>query len=196
MPTKETTRKNEDAITVGSCDVYVVEYEGAEVPDYKEVCAKENHLAHSKGGCTVNLSKETKTITDDFEVVSKTVKISHELKVKLGLIGWNGNTLAKLESANQVTEDTETGIRCTKLGGSHDDGKKYTVVLHHPDATDGDMWIQFIGKNTAGLSLAYATDEETKVEPEFTGEPMPDGYLVYLYEQIGKLDPSSEVAAG
>lgn len=190
--TKETTRKTQDAITVGSCDFYVKEFTGEIPEDPTEVCVAENHLGHSKGGCELSLSKETKTITDDFQRRSKTIKVTNELKVKLGLVGWNGDTLSRLESANDVEIIKDGTIRRTKLGGtSHDDGKRYLVVLHHPDATDGDCWWMFVGKNTAGLTFTYDPENETKIEPEFTGEPMEDGWLVYYYEEIAEADAAA-----
>lgn len=184
---KEMTRLNQNAITVGSCDVYIEKYEkGAEVPDDpRTVCKADNKLAHTKGGCQVILSKETKTFKDDFERVSKSIIISTDLKVKLGLLAWNGDSLAKLEASAETSVDDATGLRCTKLGGkSYDDGATYLVVLHHIDSVDGDCWWMFTGKNTAGIDITYDTENESKVEPEFSGDVLPDGHLIYFYEQV------------
>lgn len=184
---KEMTRMQQNAITIGSCDVYIQKYEGGDTlpSDPREVCKGENHLAHTKGGCQVVLSKETKTFKDDFERISKTIIISTDLKVKLGLLAWNGDTLAKIEASAETSIDEATGLRCTKLGGkSFDDGAIYLVVLHHIDAVDGDCWWMFTGKNTAGIDITYDPENESKVEPEFAGEVLPDGHLIYFYEQV------------
>lgn len=176
-------RKEQTEITLGSVDAYVVEYTG-ELPDYKEVCVAANHLAHTKGGATLTYSKEKQTVQDDFGRVRKTTIVSDELTVKLGLIAWNGKTLAKLESTAVVTE--ADGIRTTKIGGTaNDNGKQYCIVLHHPDAQSGDCWWQFVGTNTAGFEFAYSPDDPTKAEPEFTAAAMDkDGRLCYFMEEI------------
>lgn len=177
-------RKEQTEITLGSVDVYITEYDGA-LPDYKDVCKAENHLAHTKGGATLTYNKEKQTVQDDFGRVRKTIIVSDELAVKFGLIAWNGNTLAKLESTAEVTE--ADGIRTTKIGGTaNDNGKQYCVVLHHPDKQSGDCWWQFVGTNTAGFEFAYSADDATLAEPEFTASSMDnEGRLCYFMEEIG-----------
>ena len=47
------------------------------------------------------------------------------------------------------------------------------------------MWVVIVGRNTAGATLTFATDNGTLVEPEFKAIPNDaDGTLVLLYEEI------------
>lgn len=177
-------RSSEGVITIGSCTAYITEYDGAALPDHKTVCTANNRLAYIKGGATVSYTKESKEVSDDLGVIRKTTIISDGAKVKLGLIGWVGTTLKKLESTARVSESA--GTRTTKIGGvGNDDGKSYVLCLHHQDKADGDCWWMIAGKNTAGFELAYATDTETKVEPEFTAIASDDeGTLITFIEEI------------
>lgn len=77
-------------------------------------------------------------------------------------------------------------IRTTKIGGAGNAKNKYYVlVFHHEDKQDGDLWVAIVGRNTAGLSLTFAPDAGTLVEPEFTAKPHDeDGTLVVLYEEL------------
>ena len=42
-----------------------------------------------------------------------------------------------------------------------------------------------VGRNTAGATITFATEEGTKLEPEFKAKPHDkDGTLVLLYEEL------------
>ena len=176
-----TKRKEEKPITIGSCTAYIAEYTGT-VPDHKTLCVPANRLAYSKGGATITYSKETQEVQDDLGLIRKTIATSDSAKVKLGLLGWVGTTLKKLESTARVSEDAENGIRTTKIGGvGNDDGKTYALCLHHEDKADGDCWWTIVGKNTAGFEFVYAPDSETKIEPEFTAESLDDDGTLIIF---------------
>lgn len=184
-------RTETDVITVGSCELFLNEFNGTapaitDKASLMALCEEENRLGHTKGGCTITYSKETNTLSSDDGKLRKTVLKSDELKVKLGLFGWNGDSLTKLEGTASSVDDKANGLRCTKIGGtSNDDGKEYLAVLYHKDNQDGDCWWLFVGKNTGGLEFAYSTDDGVKPEPEFTASAIdPDGHLCYFYEEI------------
>ncbi len=196
MPLKETNRKEQKAITIGSGTAYLVEFDG-NVPEFNTradldaLCIEDNRLGYTKGGATVAYNKETGQISDDLGYLTKTYIQSNTASLKLGLFAWNGNTLAKVESTARV-EDKD-GIRVTKIGGlGNDNGKQHMLVFLHEDKQDGDCWWVLVGKNTAGLELAYASDEGTKVEPEFTANSMDkDGTLLIYIEEIGRTDDTA-----
>ncbi len=180
----EAKRSAEGVITIGSCTAYISEFDGAKLPETNTICTESNRLAYIKGGATITYTKESVEVSDDLGVIRKTSITSDGAKVKLGLIGWNGKTLEKLESTARVSE--ASGIRTTKIGGiGNDNGKNYVLCLHHEDKADGDCWWLIAGKNTAGFELAYAKDAETKAEPEFTAIASDkEGTLITFLEEI------------
>lgn len=198
---KATNRKTEKVITVGTCTEYLIEYEGT-VPEFNSradldaLCIEENQLAYTKSGATITYSKETDELSDDLGKLRKTIMKSDSAKAKFGLFGWTGRTLEKLESTARVTEND--GIRVTKIGGlGNDNGKQYMLIMHHQDKQDGDCWWVLVGKNTAGMELAYSVDDGTKVEPEFTADSMDkDGTLVIFIEEIEIEQADSDTSGG
>ncbi len=196
---KDTNRKTEKVITVGTCTEYLIEYDGT-VPEFNTrayldaLCIEDNQLAYTKSGATITYTKETDELSDDLGKLRKTIMKSDAAKAKFGLFGWTGKTLEKLESTARV-EDKD-GIRVTKIGGlGNDNGKQYMLVMYHQDKQDGDCWWVLVGKNTAGMELAYSVDDGTKVEPEFTADSMDkDGTLVIFIEEteVDSVDPPKE----
>jgi hypothetical protein len=177
-------KRSKDTITVGTATAYLMVVEDT-MPTKDDLFKEENRVGWSEGGAAVEYTEETSEIKDDLGRVSKVVTVSEEALVKLGLITWNGTTLQQLIDRCTVT-DAE-GVRTVKIGGAGNaQGKYYALGLHHVDKKDGDLWVIIKGRNTAGVTLTFATDEATKLEPEFKAMPHDeDGTLVEFIEETG-----------
>lgn len=176
-------KRDNKTITIGSALPYLIPYADT-VPTIDEICQEKNLLGYIKSGAAVEYTEETHVEKDDLGRVQKIVAIDEELIVKMGMITWNGNTLATLIDRCKVEE--KDGKRITKIGGAGNAKNQYYVLcLHHVDPVDGDLWVLIVGRNTAGATLAFATDEGTMVEPEFKALPQDeDGTLCQLFEEI------------
>lgn len=181
----DTTRKSGTPITLGTVDVYLTEYSGT-VPEHTAICVESNLLARTKSGATITYTMETYTAEDDRGYIKKTIITKEDVEVSLGLLGWRGDTLAKLAATARTDETSLSGFRKTKIGGiANDNGKSYVLCLHHIDKKDGDCWWVIVGKNGGGFELAFKPDAETNLGPTFKAEPMDDeGTLVTFIEQI------------
>lgn len=69
-----------------------------------------------------------------------------------------------------------------RLGGlNNDNGKQYMIVFEHVDKQLGNLYIIIVGSNSNGLSMAFAKDNTTKLEPEFSAVPQDtDGTLCMI----------------
>ena len=180
-------RTNPDKITLGSGKAYILEYSG-KMPETSEICKPENILGKIQGGAQLTYTTETHHERDDRGTVEKVVITAEEALLKLGLITFNGSTLAKLADRCKVTEDKTKGIRTVHIGGAGNaQGKEWVVCFHHEDKVDGDCWVRVRGANQAGLALAFATDAGSKLEPEIKALPCDDnGTLIIYDEEISK----------
>ena len=178
-------RTNPDKIALGSGKAYILEYTGT-MPDTATICKDENLLGKIQGGAELSYTTETHEERDDLGTVAKVVITAEEAVLKLGLITFNGATLAKLADRCNVTEDKTKGIRTLKIGGAGNaQGKEWVVCFHHHDATDGDIWVLVRGANQAGLTLAFAVDAGSKLEPEIKALPSDDaGTLITYIDEI------------
>ena len=182
-------RTQSDKITLGSGKIYILEYNSdAGMPEIDEFCNEENILGKTKGGAQLNYNTEHHAEADDLGTVEKDVITAESATMKLGLITFNGNTLAKLADRCQVTENKEKGIRTVKIGGAGNaQGKQWAFCFAHEDKVDGNIWVRVRGSNQAGLALAFATDAGSKLEPEIKALPCDDGgTLIFYDEEIDK----------
>lgn len=176
-------------IVLGSGHTYTMEFTGA-LPEIATIETEENRLGHTSAGASLEYTPESYTATDDFGTVTKTIIIKEEALLKLGICTFNGSTLEKLVSTARVT--TEGNKRIVKIGGlNNDNGKSWVVLFAHKDKKDGNIYVLIVGKNTAPLTLAFAKDKETVINPEFKAEPQDDeGTLIQYIEEI----PEAEAA--
>lgn len=179
----EPTPKTAERIVLGSGNLYVKLFDG-ELPDVETICTEANRLAHVKNGATLTYTPTYYTAKDDMGRVQKTVLTEEAATLKFGVCTVNAFVLDKLSATGRVTEDTAKKRRTIKIGGvSKDTRKSYVWCFHHPDAIDGDIWVQVVGKNSSGFEMAFAKDGETIIEPEITTEAQDgDGTLITFIE--------------
>lgn len=176
-------KRTKETITLGSGKIYLQTYSET-MPTVDELCVDDNLLGYIKGGASLEYTEETYEEKDDLGIVSKIITTSEEAILKCGLLTWNGDTLSKLLDRCKSTE--ASGKRITKIGGAgNSQGGYYAICFCHEDKTDGNLWILIKGRNTAGATLTFATDEGTVIEPEFKGMPHDDdGTLIEFIEEI------------
>ena len=177
-------KRDKSTITLGSGKIYLKAFSDA-MPTVDDLCVDGNLLGYIKGGASLEYTEDTYEEKDDLGFVSKIITTSEEAILKCGLLTWNGTTLQKLIDRCGSTESA--GKRTTKIGGAGNaQGGYYAICFLHEDKVDGNLWILIKGRNTAGATLTFATDEGTVVEPEFKALPHDaDGTLIELIEDIG-----------
>jgi hypothetical protein len=175
-------KRSKENITLGSGKIYLQEF-AEDMPEIDDICTAENLLGYIKGGASLEYTEETTEEKDDLGLASKIVTTSEEALLKCGLLTWNGDTLQKLVDRCKVT--TANGKRSIKIGGAGNaQGKYYAICFAHEDKADGNLWVRIKGRNTAGLTLTFATDTGTLIEPEFKAMPHDDdGTLIQLDEE-------------
>lgn len=174
-------------VPLGSGQFYLKEYDGNGIPDAAALvamCTPENHLGYTKSGATITYSANVHKEQDDHGHLVRIVILDEEVKLRLGIFDWVPDTLTKLVATGRVVQQGKYSV--LKIGGlNKDNGKVYVGVFKQIDPKEGDMYFAIVGTNTAGLSLAFARDNTTKLDPEFTAQPADDdGTLLVMFEDV------------
>ena len=177
------SKRTTDTITLGSGILYVAEFSGT-IPEDETLEVDTNRLGWIKGGAQLQYTPEYYTAEDDLGKVKKQKITKEEVILTSGIMTWNGKVLEKLTSTGTSTEASEK--RTTKIGGvGNDNGKSYVLRFVHEDATDGDVRVTIVGKNTSGFTLAFASDNETVIDAQFTALPNDSkGTLIIIEEEM------------
>lgn len=175
-------KRDKSKITLGSGKLYLQAFSD-DMPTVETLCVEGNLLGWIKGGAELTYTEETYEEKDDLGMVSKIITTSEEAILKCGLLTWNGATLQKLIDRCSISE--ASGKRTALIGGAgNTQGAYYAICFAHEDKADGNLWVLLKGKNTAGVTLTFAADAGTVVEPEFKAMPHDDkGTLVELIEE-------------
>lgn len=174
-----------DRMILGAGDLYLVEFTGT-IPENSAIEVENNKIGGIKAGATLEYSTETTSIKAAFNYLMKEITTNEEAVFKTGVMAINGDNIKKLCATARVTEDTSKKTRTVKIGGvQNDDGKLYIVRFVHKDATDGDIRVTIVGKNTTGLTFTFMTDTETVIDAEFRAYPNLDneGTLITFEEE-------------
>lgn len=176
-------KRTKKTITLGSGKMYITDFTG-KIPENSVIETEANIAGYIQGGASLEYSPEFYTAEDDLGKAKKTIITKEDVKLKSGIMTWNGKTLQQLCATGRVTE--EKGIRKVKIGGiSNNDNKNYVIHFVHEDKVDGDVRVTIVGKNTAGFTLAFAKDKETVIDAEFEAIPSDDeGTLIIYQEEI------------
>ena len=178
------SKRTEDTITLGSGEAFIAEYDAtAGMPDVAELCVDENRLGWVQGGAELTYTAELHEEKDDLGMVSRAVVNEEEAILKLGLLTWNGSTLAKLADRCKVTE--ASGKRTIHIGGAGNaQGKEWVVCFYQNDPQVGKLWVLIRGTNQSGIALTFAKDAAAKLEPEFKAMVQDEsGSLITVIEE-------------
>ena len=182
-------KRSKDTITLGSGKLYMKVLSGDEaLPKVDDLCVEDNLYGYIKGGASLEYTQEPYEEKDDLGLVSKIIVTNEEAILKCGILTWNGESLKNLVDRCGSTEDKTNGKRTTKIGGAGNaQGSSYAICFFHEDKADGNLWVLIKGRNTAGLTITFAADTGTVLEPEFKAMPHDEaGTLIELIEEIDK----------
>lgn len=172
-----------EKIVLGSGSLYIMEFTGS-IPESSVIETEANRLGYIQGGASLEYKPETYTAEDDLGLIAMTKLTKEAVTLKSGVMTWCAKTLKKICSTARVTEDTSKKTRTVKIGGiNNQDGKKYLIRFIQNDPVSGNIRITVVGRNTIGITLAFAKDKETVVDTEFTAEPLDDEGTLVIYEE-------------
>ena len=177
--------RSKKTVPLGSGRFYIAEQSdtGLTAKAIVAACTPENQFGETKGGATLSYSATEHKEQDDHGVLMRIVVTEEEAKLKGGIFSWLPEMLTKLVRTGRMSKEDKYNI--LKIGGlNNDDGKQYLVVFKHIDPKYPPLYVAIVGTNSAGLQIAFARDNTSKLEPEFTVLPSDDeGTLIYIVEE-------------
>lgn len=187
-------REDTKTIMLGSGNIFTAEYDGTIPEDPEMIIAEAEEVGAIQGGCTLEYKPTFFTEKDDSGEYEKSIMTEDEATLKLGLITFNGETIANLNACSTTRKSGK--YRITDIGGAENySDKSRLFIFRHTDKKDGNVYVIIYGENQAGFSLAWAKDKGSKLEPELKCKPMTNGVRIRYIEQIADTETVSETEA-
>lgn len=175
----------EKDMCLGSGNVYMLlkGTTNATMPAVEAIAIDANLAGNIQGGFTFSYKPAYNTDTDDSGSIEKTALKAEEVKVKFGLVTWNGEFIKKCSQTAEIDTTTTVGKRITEGGGIANATMDLYWICFVPDDTDRIEALQVLGLATSGFDIAFG-DKASKIEPEFEGKPYDaDGHRFKLTEK-------------
>ncbi len=181
--------RTKKSVPLGSGIAYIVEYTHDNMPSAAELVAlatDNNKSGETKGGATFTYTANVHKEQDDHGVVMRIITLDEEAKIRWGQFTWAPDAITKYAATGRVVKDRDYTV--IKLGGlQNDNGKRYIIIFKQIDPELGDLYLALVGTNTAGITIAFARDATSKLEPEFTALPCDEeGTLAIMFEALPK----------
>lgn len=177
------TIDNSREIILGSGDTYICEYEG-EIPEDSVIETDANRAGNTKGGASIEYAVTPQTVKDDKGRVSKTIVTDETVKFKTGMITWSPEFILAIFSTARIDTTTKPGHQLIKIGGlTNESTKKYLFRFVHTYQDGRKLRVTVTGKNTGTLTMAFATENPTTIDPEVTADPLDDAGTLVIFDK-------------
>lgn len=169
---------NTNTVTLGSGDLYVMDYEGT-IPEDAQIETVDNKVGSIKGGAELEYSPESYTVTGDNGMAYKAFITKEEVKFKSGILTWNLDVLSKLVMGGELS--THESIATLKIGKNGTSAIKQVLIRFvHKIDEDNAVKVTMIGSPASGFTLSFNPEEETVIDAEFSALSQKDGTLVQI----------------
>lgn len=174
-----------EEIILGSGDTYICEYEGT-IPEDSVIEIDANRAGNTKGGASIEYAITSQKVSDDKGRVSRTITTDETVKFKTGMITWSSEFIQAIFATVRIDETTKAGHQLIKIGGlSNENTKKYLFRFVHTYPDGRKLRVTVTGKNTGTLTLSFATENPTTIDPEITADPLDnEGTLVIFDKEL------------
>ena len=187
---------SKDDVVLGSGDLFILDSADTSMASltdkigkkafYEALEVEANQIGHIQGGASLEYTAEWKKVKDDYKVIVKQFLTNEEVKLKGGILAWNGDVLSKLCATARKTEKDSDNITLYKFGGTQNaNGKSYFIHFRHKRDDGTIIRLTIIGVCENGFTLTFDPENETVLDPEFSaqGNTSDDGTLVYYSEE-------------
>lgn len=169
---------NTNTVTLGSGDLYIMDYEGT-IPEDAQIETVDNKVGSIKGGAELEYSPESYTVTGDNGMAYKAFITKEEVKFKSGILTWNLDVLSKLVMGGELS--THESVATLKIGKNGTSAIKQVLIRFvHKIDEDNAVKVTMIGSPASGFTLSFNPEEETVIDAEFSALSQKDGTLVQI----------------
>ena len=189
--------RSKEKASLGSGFLYLFELaadESFDAPTIVSKCIDENKAGETSKGATLTYTEDKHDESDDHGFVMRTITTNEGAEIDCGLFTWGLGTITKLSSTARIEKEGPYDV--LKIGGlGKSNGKRYGTIFKQVDPELGNLYVAMLATNAAGLSLAFARDNVSKLSPKFRALPCDkEGTLIKMFEDAP--EAQQEPAAG
>lgn len=182
-----------DEIVMGAGEVYMMIFEGGEIPAHETVEVEANNVGHCQGGFSIDYKPEVYDVKNQYNKIVRRFIIGEEITTKTGILTWDLKRLEMLSTAKYVTDKAKS-VRKLVFGGENPLATVLIRFVHTKENGKKIRWTT-IAQGGNGFSLEFSGEKELTIDAELASIEKNRGWLGEFEEELtadeaAALDPT------
>lgn len=173
---------NKDEIIMGAGELYLMVFEGAEIPEHKVIESVENHVGHCQGGFSIDYKPDVYDVKNQHNKIVKRFTIGEEITTKTGILTWDLKRLEMLSTA-KFTIDTVKKVRKLVFGGKNPLATVLVRFVHTKENGKKIRWTT-IAQGGNGFALEFSGEKELTIDAELASIEKNKDWLGEFEEEL------------
>lgn len=171
-----------DEIVMGAGEVFLMIFDGGEIPTNEEIEVEANNVGHCQGGFSIDYKPEKYDVKNQYNKIVRRFIIGEEITTKTGVLSWDLKRLEMLSTA-KYTVDKVKKIRKLVFGG---DNPLATVLIRFVHTKENGKKLRWttIAQGGNGFALEFSGEKELTVDAELASIEKNKGWLGEFEEEL------------
>lgn len=186
---------NKDEIVMGAGEVYMMIFEGGEIPTNETIETSENNVGHCQGGFSIDYKPEVYDVKNQYNKIVRRFTIGEEITTKTGILTWDLKRLEMLSTAKYVV-DAVKKVRKLVFGGKNPLATVLVRFVHTKENGKKIRWTT-IAQGGNGFALEFSGEKELTIDAELASIEKNKDWLGEFEEELtdeeaAALNPTQE----
>ncbi len=173
---------NKEEILMGAGEVYMINFDGQEIPEDAEIETDQNNVGHCNSGFAIEYKPELYDVKNQYKKIVKRFVVGEELTIKTGIISWAMEKLAMLSTAKYEADKTKK-VKKLVFGGKN---PLATVLVRFVHVKGNGKRIRFtaIAQGGNGFALEFSGEKELTIDAQLTAIEKKKDWLAEFEEEL------------
>ncbi|WP_041137848.1 hypothetical protein [Beduini massiliensis] len=173
---------NKEEILMGAGEVYMINFDGQEIPEDAEIETDQNNVGHCNSGFAIEYKPELYDVKNQYKKIVKRFVVGEELTIKTGIISWAMEKLAMLSTAKYDVDKTKK-VKKLVFGGKN---PLATVLVRfvHQKSNGKNIRFTAIAQGGNGFALEFSGEKELTIDAQLTAIEKKKDWLAEFEEEL------------
>lgn len=172
----------QDDIIMGAGEVFMMVFEGGEIPPHEEIETLSNNVGHCQGGFSIDYKPEKYNVKNQYNKIVRSFIVGEEITTKTGILTWDLKRLEMLSTA-KYTIDAVKKIRKLVFGGNNPLATVLVRFVHTKENGKKLRWTT-IAQGGNGFALEFSGEKELTIDAELASIEKNKNWLGEFEEEL------------
>lgn len=171
-----------DEIIMGAGELYMIIFNGGDIPTNEEIETDENNVGHCQGGFSIDYKPEVYDVKNQYNKIVRRFIIGEEITTKTGILTWDLKRLEMLSTAKYMVDEIKK-VRKLVFGGKNPLATVLVRFVHEKENGKKLRWTT-IAQGGNGFALEFSGEKELTVDAELASIEKNKNWLGEFEEEL------------